>query len=208
MCDARTDSAALATAEQELDERERDAVRSAVLKRRREFAGGRWCAKRALERLGRPPVPIGVGARREPLWPPDVVGSISHAAGYCVAAVAAREACAALGLDVEPAEDLPRDLWGKILRPTEVAWLERAADRAGLYAKLIFSAKEAVYKCQYPLTQAWLDFLDIEIVPDLASRSFDVCWHKCVEVPRADAWTGRFALDAELIRTAIEIEAS
>ena len=56
-------------------------VARAVDKRRREFAAGRACARRALEQLGLPASPILAGPRREPLWPPGVVGALTHCRG-------------------------------------------------------------------------------------------------------------------------------
>lgn len=63
-------------------------VARAVDKRRREFATGRDCARRALSQLGWDEVPILAGPKREPLWPAGIVGSITHCPGYCAAIVA------------------------------------------------------------------------------------------------------------------------
>ena len=51
----------------------------AVQKRKAEFLAGRYCARAALAQLdGSLAVNIGIGANREPLWPPGFVGSITH----------------------------------------------------------------------------------------------------------------------------------
>jgi 4'-phosphopantetheinyl transferase EntD len=56
---------------------EKEAVISrAVGKRRREFRTVRHCARRALTELGLPPAAVLPGERREPVWPPGVVGSL------------------------------------------------------------------------------------------------------------------------------------
>jgi 4'-phosphopantetheinyl transferase EntD len=60
----------------------------AVDSRLREFATGRSCARQALAGLGLAPAPILRGAKREPLWPAGIVGSITHCRGYRAAAVA------------------------------------------------------------------------------------------------------------------------
>jgi 4'-phosphopantetheinyl transferase EntD len=93
--------------ETELYAVERRAVHDAVPARRREFRTGRACARRCLERLGRPPGPIGCGPRGEPLWPTGVVGSITHCAGLRACAVAPAAAVRALGIDAEPNAPLP-----------------------------------------------------------------------------------------------------
>jgi 4'-phosphopantetheinyl transferase EntD len=52
-------------------------VERAVEKRRRDFALGRACARRALAVLDdRPPTAILVGEERAPVWPEGIVGSI------------------------------------------------------------------------------------------------------------------------------------
>ncbi len=50
-------------------------VADAATSRREEFAAGRACARRALQRLGVESGPLLVGENREPLWPEGVVGS-------------------------------------------------------------------------------------------------------------------------------------
>src|ERR1700719_3077034 len=54
--------------------------------RRGECAAGRHCARQPLGRLGIAPAPILRGPKREPLWPAEIVGSITHCRGYRAAA--------------------------------------------------------------------------------------------------------------------------
>lgn len=136
----------------------------AVAKRVKEFAAGRQCARRALAEFGMPHVPLEVAADRRPVWPAGVVGSITHTDGFCAAAVAEEPRFAALGIDTESARAVKPELRNAICRPAEIAWLETLleADRTAA-ATLIFSAKEAFYKCQYPLTEQFLWFHDVEV---------------------------------------------
>src|SRR5690606_31729729 len=150
---------------------EEEAVISrAVDKRRREFTTGRFCARRALELLGEPPVAIPTGARGEPLWPPHVIGSIAHCDGYRGAAVAAESAAAAIGIDAEPNGRLPDGVLSTISLPEERDLLRRLADRdPGVrWDRMLFCAKEAVYKAWFPLAGRWLGFEDavISLRPD------------------------------------------
>src|SRR5436190_1333063 len=82
----------------------------AVEKRRREFAAGRHCARRALTRLGYADIAVPKGEDGEPRWPNDIVGSITHCAGYCAAAVARSSQLASIGIDgqVHTAIVIPR----------------------------------------------------------------------------------------------------
>ncbi|MGB6310520.1 MAG: 4'-phosphopantetheinyl transferase superfamily protein [Steroidobacteraceae bacterium] len=136
----------------------------AVAKRRQEFAAGRLCARRALAEFGMPDYPIRVGEDRQPIWPDAVAGSITHTARFCAAAVAERRRTAALGLDSEVVGDVKAEIWPHICLPDEIAWMRSlpAPDRAAA-ATLIFSAKEAFYKCQYPLVHERLNFHDVRV---------------------------------------------
>ncbi|AYG84624.1 4'-phosphopantetheinyl transferase Npt [Streptomyces hundungensis] len=111
-------------------------------RREGEFATGRWCAHRALARLGVVPVEVGRGARGEPLWPPGILGSISHCTGFRAAAVCRSRDALALGIDVESDAPLPARVRSRLIRAEEAVRvrLEPAGER------LLFSAKEAVYK--------------------------------------------------------------
>jgi 4'-phosphopantetheinyl transferase EntD len=140
----------------------------AVPKRVREFAAGRLCARRALAEFGISDFPLRVAAHRQAVWPPSMVGSITHTAGFCAAAVAERSRISALGLDTEVVGHVNPEIWQRICAPGEMAWIESlpAATQAAAVT-LIFSAKEAFYKCQFPLTGEPLDFHDarVEAVP-------------------------------------------
>ncbi|MGW6242081.1 4'-phosphopantetheinyl transferase family protein [Streptomyces sp. NPDC055094] len=134
-------------------------------RRRAQFATARACARRALAELGLAPAPLLPGTGGAPRWPAGVVGSITHCDGYR-AAVAARAAdVAALGIDAEPAGPLPRGVLGLIASTTERAALDRlAAERPEVcWDRLLFSAKEAVYKAWFPATERWLGFAEAEV---------------------------------------------
>jgi 4'-phosphopantetheinyl transferase EntD len=140
-------------------------VARALPARRREFATGRACARAALARLGVVAGAILPGEHGEPLWPPGVVGSVSHCAGYRGCAVAPSGRIRALGIDAEPEEPLPDDVLDLVALPFERAQLHRlrAANAAVPWDRLLFSAKEAVYKAWFPLVRRWLEFDQVEV---------------------------------------------
>lgn len=147
-------------------------VAAAVPARRREFAAARTCARTALGELGIEPVAIPPGQRREPRWPRDVVGSMTHCAGYCAAAVASDTDICAVGIDAEIDERLPEGVLNSITTARERDMLRRLTrhDSTVCWDRVLFSAKESVYKAWYPFTRRWLGFLDVEvdIEPDKA----------------------------------------
>ncbi|MFI4973117.1 MAG: 4'-phosphopantetheinyl transferase [Caulobacterales bacterium] len=143
---------------------ERAFVATAVARRRAQFGLGRTCARAALARLGGPDGPIPAGPDRAPVWPKGYVGSISHCDDFCCAVVAQCDDAVSVGVDVERGGELAQAAAHLVLRPEE---MERAsaltAVSALAWAKVAFSAKEAFYKCYYPLTRARLEFHDVSL---------------------------------------------
>lgn len=146
----------------------------AVEKRRREFTTARDCARRALAGLGVMPLAIPSGPRGEPRWPAGIVGSITHCDGYRACAVARASELVALGIDAEPNEPLPDGVLGAIARAEELTHLRQLARAAPAihWDRLLFSAKESVYKAWYPLTRRELGFEDAALAIDPRAGSF------------------------------------
>jgi 4'-phosphopantetheinyl transferase EntD len=145
------------------------AVAGAVAERRREFGTVRYCARTALRQLGVPPVPILPGADRAPRWPAGVVGSMTHCAGYRAAVVARARELRGVGIDAEPHAALSADMLDLVVRDEERVRLLTlaAADPGRHWDRIVFCAKEAVYKAWFPLTGRWLDFDDVSITVHL-----------------------------------------
>jgi 4'-phosphopantetheinyl transferase EntD len=149
-------------------------VARAVDGRRREFATGRACARTALATLGVPAGPILPGARGAPQWPPGVVGSITHCAGYRACAVARGRDVVTIGLDAEPNAEVPDDVLPVVASEAERARIAAlAADRPEVaWDRLLFSAKESVYKAWFPLTGRWLEFEEADVEFDPVRETF------------------------------------
>ncbi|MEY9928536.1 4'-phosphopantetheinyl transferase EntD [Catenulispora sp. GP43] len=190
---------------------EAELVARAVEKRRREFATARWCARKALADLGHEAAPILRGPKNEPLWPDGIVGALTHCDGYRAAAVAPATAITGLGIDAEPHEELPAGTLKLIARPEEIPVLADLASQypATHWDKVLFSAKESVYKAWYPLARRWLDFQDATLHFDPRARAFEAELHQPglvvggVELRRL---SGRFAVGDGLVVTAVVIE--
>lgn len=184
-------------------------VQGAVEKRRREFAGGRFCARKALSQLGIDNFPLLPDADRVPIWPPGVVGSISHCAGFCGAAVARRETTIGLGVDVESADPLARNLVPMVctkLESERLTLLPRPAGAADWH-KLVFSAKESVYKAYYPLARTSLDFHDVDVVIEPGRGVFTAALVRR-DIPAAAGsrtFHGRYAFSTDHVYTAVAL---
>ncbi len=162
-------------------------------RRMQEFSAGRAHARAVLQELGlRAPV-VPVRADRGPLWPDGFVGSISHAGELALAVAAPSAVMRAIGVDLEPGLPLDQDLLNRVCRPEEIGRLKASA-RPLHQAKLIFSAKESVYKCVAPLMEVFLDFADLEILFHSADETFCTRGHGPAEtLIRPDTITGKFA---------------
>jgi 4'-phosphopantetheinyl transferase EntD len=151
-------------------------VARAVEKRRREFTTARACARGALRSLGVPPVPILADERGAPQWPSGIVGSITHCTGYCAAAVAHSRDFLTIGIDAEPNDVLPDGVLDMVSLGRERGRLmDLTATAPGIcWDRLLFSAKEAIYKAWYLLTRHWLGFEEAEVTIDAEDGTFDV----------------------------------
>jgi 4'-phosphopantetheinyl transferase EntD len=149
-------------------------IAKAVAKRRGEFTTARGCARAALAKIGVPPVPILPGPRGAPQWPEGVVGSITHCAGYRACAVARAGEIMAIGLDAEPHDTLPNGVLEAIALPAEQVRLAAltAVKPDICWDRMLFCAKESVYKAWFPLTHRWLGFEEASIEIDPANGSF------------------------------------
>lgn len=195
-----------------LYEEEAELVASSVESRRREFVAGRRCARRALAELGIHDFPLLAGTDRAPLWPGAVVGSITHTVcrgeGYCAAAVAHRRLMASIGLDAEPCAPLPAELWSHVLDPRERQDARATAD-PGVWARLIFSAKEAVYKALYPLSGRFLEFEDVHVGPGSQPGRLEAnLVGQARSLAPAAPLTVRFTMDDALLITAVLLPAT
>jgi 4'-phosphopantetheinyl transferase EntD len=192
---------------EELFPSERRALGRAVDRRRREFVTGRACAREALGGLGVPASAIVSGAHGEPQWPAGIVGSITHCAGYRAAAVARTATIVALGIDAEPNAPLPDGVFGDVVHGAE---RDLVGDGHVDVGRLVFSAKEAIYKAWFPLTGRPLGFEDVALSLDVAGRTFRAAL--LVDGPivggvRLTELHGRWAVQDGVIGTAVAVPA-
>ncbi|WP_082859190.1 4'-phosphopantetheinyl transferase [Microbulbifer sp. Q7] len=168
-----------------------ESIARSVPKRQAEFLAGRYAASLALQYLSPADVgstQVGIGERRNPLWPDGVVGSISHADGTAVCAVSVRTELDYLGIDREVI--MPAGVCGEVA-PVVSSRPERERLCAGGLSEqavitLIFSAKESLFKALYPLVHDYFGFevaeatalcLDEQILVLRLSESFASKYH-------------------------------
>jgi 4'-phosphopantetheinyl transferase EntD len=171
----------------EIEER---ALGRALPKRKREFRAGRAYARAALSLLGIEPCGIPVGEQRQPVWPPGIVGSITHTDTLSFAIAAHAADFRVLGIDVEPNTALDPDLIALVCRPEEREGGGESGKSGVDKAKLFFVIKEAFFKAYFPATGSFLEFEDVLATIDMHEQSF----HAELAEPSKPSLSGRRAL--------------
>ncbi len=179
------------------------ATRGMVRRRREEFTAGRLAARQAMAALACVPSAVPMGTDRAPIWPEGLRGSLTHCATACLAVLTLDNLL--LGADLEPDAPLPDDMTALVCNSAEQNWLARQPlQLRGQRARLIFSAKEAAYKAQYPVTRQLFGFQTLQILPDIVAGKFSVTFAEPVgRFSRDSSLAGSFDIAAGLILTGI-----
>lgn len=188
---------------------EESLISRAVAKRRNEFITARHCAREAMGQLGVEPTAIMRGERGMPLWPSQLVGSLTHCAGYRAAIVGYAMQVRSLGIDAEPHEALPDGVLSHTSLAEERSVLESRSGELH-WDRLLFCAKETTYKAWFPLTQRWLGFEDAHITFEQDGeasgtfRSSILVDGRAIDGgPPITEFSGRWLIDRGLITTTI-----
>jgi enterobactin synthetase component D len=183
-------------------------LHEATAGRRLQFLAGRFCAMEALRRLDprRPPTTIGRTERGTPMWPSGVVGSITHTGGFVSAAVARADEARSLGIDSERivTSEQARRVSTHVSWPSELMHGRQAGLDRLQSITLVFSAKEAIFKCLHPLIGAMFYYHDVRIEGiDAATRMFRARLVKTLssEFPAGMFVEGRFDVSESLVHT-------
>ena len=135
--------------------------------RKEHYRSGRICAGEVLSKLGTLGQPVLRDPQtREPLWPEGISGAITHSGKWAAAAAGKTSDVSGIGIDLE---DLERQVDSRISRhvciPEEQKWLQECGeDFLEQNIKIIFSAKESIFKAFFPYTRTYLHFHDARIL--------------------------------------------
>ena len=135
--------------------------------RKEHYRSGRICAGEVLSKLGTLGQPVLRDPQtREPLWPEGISGAITHSGKWAAAAAGKTSDVSGIGIDLE---DLERQVDSRISRhvciPEEQKWLQEwGEDFLEQNLKIIFSAKESIFKAFFPYTRTYLHFHDARIL--------------------------------------------
>jgi 4'-phosphopantetheinyl transferase EntD len=134
-----------------------------------------------------------------------VIGSLTHTDQFCAVVVTRAPGYRALGIDAEAEQRLDPPLFERVLTARELEGLAQLSEgERRRIATLLFSAKEAFYKCQFPLTGKFLGFHDVELSLDRTRRRFEVKVLASLEaLPPTRDFDGRFDFHEGHVVTAV-----
>lgn len=182
---------------------EEEAVASAVICRRMEFAAGRSCARIILKQLGFQNAVLIKKPDGTPSWPEGVVGSISHTHTWCAVAATRSSLVRGIGIDIESISRISAKIIRKITTEEERIFLWKAPpEKLQMLLCLIFSAKEAVYKCLYPVWKKKIGFHDVTITLEIIDRKFDA-FIKPQAIPHGLFLSGNYKIYNGLVITGL-----
>ncbi len=177
-------------------------IQHAVEKRVSEFRAGRNIARRVLSHFNFNNHILLNDHDRVPIWPDGIFGSITHAAGCCAIAIATAESkCIGLGLDIESADPLSKDLVSSICSNEEFESFE--GNEQYFMAKCCFSIKEAVYKSLYPTRRKFLGFHDVETQINLKAGTFRA---RLVNSGEQETIKGKLKFDVQFIYAGVYLD--
>ena len=149
-------------------------IQRAAPARRAAFVAGRSAARLALTHAGHPAVALPAHAEGDPIWPPGMLGSITHAEGWAIAVTVRRGKTGGIGVDLEGAGPLEAGVSDIVCRPDERGVDPLLARRGVDAAKLRFVAKEAWYKAVFPQRRRFVDFHEAAVAIDARDDRFTV----------------------------------
>lgn len=135
-------------------------LQKAVAKRKAEYLAGRFCAKQVLSSLNIHPCDILSGNDRAPIWPDNIIGSITHTQGIAMAMACHHADIAGIGIDIEQlmSDKQEQELQKQILHPEEYSQFKQLAEQISHPLTIVFSAKESIFKALYPSVKQFFGF--------------------------------------------------
>ncbi|MDR3155778.1 MAG: 4'-phosphopantetheinyl transferase superfamily protein [Holosporaceae bacterium] len=182
-------------------------------KRKIEFLAGRYCSVKSIGDLIENTCNevIGINADRTPRWPRGIVGSITHTKGFASAAVAFQKNVLGVGIDVEiilseeKAKNLKDGILNKVERDNFL--YTKSEITFNTLCTIVFSAKESIFKCIYPLIRRYFDISEVEIFAiDLSINQFKFRLPKEMKnVFTSPDCVGCVSIDGQYVYTAVEL---
>ncbi|WP_262696497.1 4'-phosphopantetheinyl transferase family protein [Kordiimonas aquimaris] len=170
-----------------------------------DYVRGRICSSKALYNLARiKDYSLLSDLDGVPIWPKGIVGSLSHTESVCGAVVAYSNSVLSMGFDIEELERISEEMFEEICTENELLKLkEQQFFQSKRNVSILFSAKEAFYKCYYPLYRNWLDFKDVDI--ELGSYKIMIKSCKGLRAHQCSLFEGRYTIVEQRVYASVYI---
>lgn len=190
-------------------------LRTVAPKRLATFVAGRFCAAGALAQAGHDGLTdVAMDKEGAPMWPRGYLGSITHTDRVAGAVVASSGAALGVGIDCEYLISAEREaeLTLRICPEWPTVWGQGGQPFSNSeLLTVVFSAKESIYKCLYPLTRTFLEFGDIRVSALDVERGHLQCSltrDLGQGFPRGLELTVHFAIDQSVVCTGVRLAAT
>ena len=157
---------------EQYDLRPTSSISNAVDKRKAEYLAGRYTAKKALSLFNIEVTDIPVGKHRKPVFPANILCSISHTENYAVSVAAKSQTMKHLGVDLENWVDnaIVEQIKSIVVSRAEEKLLKDIDLNFNRGFTLVYSAKESIFKALYPSVGQYFDFGCARLVEYCLSR--------------------------------------
>lgn len=184
----------------------------AVTKRKAEFLAGRHCANLCLKNYGILDFVIKSGEKRDPQWPANIVGAISHSNTYAIAITGSTSSYLGIGVDVENlvTKETAIRLKSQIFTPAEDTQYAHQVNFHQVFT-ICFSLKESFFKAVYPLVRKYFDFSDVTVKKikwtNEQTGIINLCLNRdlCEHFQSGQVFAGKFCKRNDQVITSVEI---
>jgi len=137
-----------------------DTIRRSKTKRKAEFLAGRLSASYHLFKRFGINESVGIHEDRSPIWPLEILGSISHTNDKAICLLSAVKDSTLLGVDIENIMSIEtvNDIKGLVVFSEEEKEFISSGFNLIELTSLLFSAKESLFKALYPKVKSFFDF--------------------------------------------------
>lgn len=182
------------------------ALVNAVAKRRAEYLASRYCGQVLLGQANAASMVIGTH-ERVPQWPAGWRGSISHSDKYALVVIAPESAGLMPGIDIEQWQpEVMLETADMFASPDEQLQLSALAMPYPQALLTLFSAKESLYKSQWPEVRRYFDFQAAKVTCfNEAEQRFTLTLKETLtpELKRGTTFSGSYTFLSDAVITCI-----
>ena len=175
--------------------------------RKVQFLMGREVAHSALSKFGFVDFPILHDEKRVPIWPNNIVGSITHTNQFAASMIGWEKDWLGIGIDAESIHrKIELKLQASICGVEEREWMSSfSEEEQKKYLRIIFSIKESIYKSIYPIGRVFFYFHDAQVFLTPQNQSFHFILLKdCGNIfSTGFQGTGKYYIQNEILLSAL-----